>query len=38
MDEMLGNSDQQAATRAMRAMLQMTKIDLAELQRAFAGE
>jgi len=37
MAEMLNSPNQEAAQRAMRAMLGMKKIDLAELQRAFAG-
>ena len=37
MAEMLNSPSQEAAQRAMRAMLGMKKIDLAELQRAFAG-
>jgi predicted 3-demethylubiquinone-9 3-methyltransferase (glyoxalase superfamily) len=35
--EMLGDRDQEKAQRAMKAMLQMKKIDIAELQRAFEG-
>jgi len=38
MEEMLSDPDQTKAQRAMKAMLGMKKIDLAELQRAFAGE
>jgi predicted 3-demethylubiquinone-9 3-methyltransferase (glyoxalase superfamily) len=38
MEEMLSDPDQTRAQRAMKAMLGMKKIDLAELQRAFAGE
>jgi predicted 3-demethylubiquinone-9 3-methyltransferase (glyoxalase superfamily) len=37
MEEMLGSSNQAGAQRAMQAMLGMKKIDLAGLQRAFAG-
>jgi predicted 3-demethylubiquinone-9 3-methyltransferase (glyoxalase superfamily) len=37
MEEMLNDPDQEKAQRAMKAMLAMKKIDLAELQRAFAG-
>ena len=37
MEQMLSHPDQQKAQRAMRAMLGMVKIDLAELQRAFDG-
>jgi len=36
--EMMSSSDSEAAGRAMEAMLQMKKIDIAELERAFAGE
>jgi len=32
------NSDRAAAKRAMEAMLKMTKIEVAELERAFAGD
>jgi predicted 3-demethylubiquinone-9 3-methyltransferase (glyoxalase superfamily) len=35
--EMLTASDHAASQRAMTAMLQMKKIDIAELRRAFAG-
>jgi predicted 3-demethylubiquinone-9 3-methyltransferase (glyoxalase superfamily) len=35
--EMLKSSDRAAAKRAMEAMLKMTKIEVAELERAFAG-
>jgi hypothetical protein len=38
MEEMLNASDQKKAQRATKAMLGMKKIDIAELQRAFAGE
>jgi predicted 3-demethylubiquinone-9 3-methyltransferase (glyoxalase superfamily) len=38
MGEMMGSSDRDASRRAMEAMLQMSKIDLAELRRAFAGK
>lgn len=38
MEEMLNASDQKKAQRAMKAMLGMKKIDILELQRAFAGE
>ena len=34
---MLSSPAREAAARAMRAMLQMRRIDLAELERAFAG-
>ncbi|TME13436.1 MAG: VOC family protein [Chloroflexi bacterium] len=36
--EMVNNSDRAAAKRAMEAMLKMTKIEVAELERAFAGD
>jgi predicted 3-demethylubiquinone-9 3-methyltransferase (glyoxalase superfamily) len=36
--EYLGNEDQEKAGRAMQAMLQMTKIDVAKLKAAFDGE
>ncbi|WP_442679143.1 VOC family protein [Sphingomonas sp. ASY06-1R] len=35
--EMISSSDQAAARRAMEAMMTMTKIDIATLQRAFEG-
>ncbi len=35
--EMLGDPDQERAGRVMEAMLRMTKIDIAELRRAFDG-
>ena len=35
--EMLGSPDRDASRRAMQAMLEMHKIDIAELQRAFEG-
>ncbi len=38
MDAMLSDPDQEKAQRAMKAMLGMKKIDIAVLQRAFAGE
>jgi predicted 3-demethylubiquinone-9 3-methyltransferase (glyoxalase superfamily) len=38
METMLNHPDQAKAQRAMKAMLAMKKIDLAALQRAFAGE
>jgi predicted 3-demethylubiquinone-9 3-methyltransferase (glyoxalase superfamily) len=38
MEQMLNDPDQEKAQRAMKAMLAMKKIDLAELQRAFAGQ
>jgi predicted 3-demethylubiquinone-9 3-methyltransferase (glyoxalase superfamily) len=36
--EMLGSADQEAARRAMEAMLRMSKIDVAALREAFKGE
>lgn len=36
--EMLGDPDREGAGRAMEAMLQMTKIDVAAMRRAFDGE
>jgi len=36
--EMLASPDRDAARRAMEAMLKMTKIEVAELERAFAGD
>jgi len=36
--EMLADPDQERAGRAMKAMLQMSKIDVAALRRAFDGE
>jgi predicted 3-demethylubiquinone-9 3-methyltransferase (glyoxalase superfamily) len=38
MEEILGAPDQEKAQRAMKAMLQMKKLDLRELERAFNGE
>ena len=38
MERLLTDPDQERAQRAMRAMLLMTKIDIAEIRRAFAGE
>ncbi len=35
--QMLGDSDREAARRAMEAMLEMSKIDIAEMRRAFDG-
>jgi predicted 3-demethylubiquinone-9 3-methyltransferase (glyoxalase superfamily) len=37
MGEMLGDPDRVKAGRAMEAMLQMGKIDVAALRRAFEG-
>ncbi|GAA1423401.1 VOC family protein [Streptomyces thermospinosisporus] len=36
--EMLKDPDQSKADRAMKAMLQMHKLDIAELEKAYAGE
>ena len=36
--EMLGDPDPERSRRAMEAMLEMTKIDVAALRRAFEGE
>jgi hypothetical protein len=35
--EMLGSADRAGAERAMRAMMQMVKLDIAELKEAYAG-
>jgi predicted 3-demethylubiquinone-9 3-methyltransferase (glyoxalase superfamily) len=35
--QLLGGSDAAGAQRAVRAMLQMVKLDIAELKRAYAG-
>ncbi len=37
LQEMMTTDDREAAKRATEAMLKMVKLDLAELQRAFAG-
>jgi predicted 3-demethylubiquinone-9 3-methyltransferase (glyoxalase superfamily) len=36
--ELMGDPDPQKSGRVMQAMLQMGKIDIAELERAYAGE
>ena len=36
--QMLASPDRDAAARALEAMLKMTKIEVADLERAFAGE
>ena len=36
--EMLNSKDRDAARRAMQAMLNMVKIDVAELERAYSGD
>ena len=38
MTEMYASPDRAGAERAMQAMLNMTKLDIAELERAFAGD
>jgi len=38
MTEMFNSTDRAAARRAMQAMLEMAKIDVAELERAYVGE
>ena len=38
MDEMMKDPESEAASRAMSAMLQMKKLDLGELKRAYAGK
>ena len=38
LNEMLEGSDHDAAERATKAMLQMTKIDIAKLEEAYRGE
>jgi predicted 3-demethylubiquinone-9 3-methyltransferase (glyoxalase superfamily) len=36
--EMMSDPDKEKSGRAMEAMLQMKKLDIAELQRAFEGK
>lgn len=38
MGELLSDPDKEKSNRAMQAMMQMKKIDIAELERAFRGE
>lgn len=38
LDNMMSDSDSQKVERVTKAMLQMKKLDLAELRRAYAGE
>ena len=38
LNEMYKSGDAAAAERAMQAMLKMTKLDIAELERAYAGQ
>jgi predicted 3-demethylubiquinone-9 3-methyltransferase (glyoxalase superfamily) len=38
LNDMLRSPDREAASRAMRRMLQMTKLDIADLQAAYEGE
>ena len=38
MDELFADPDQERANRAMKAMLEMTKIDIAKLEEAYKGE
>jgi predicted 3-demethylubiquinone-9 3-methyltransferase (glyoxalase superfamily) len=38
LERLIGDPDQEKAQRAMEAMLKMTKIDIAELEGAFAGD
>ncbi|MDT0396110.1 MULTISPECIES: VOC family protein [Streptomyces] len=36
--EMIGDPDRRKADRAMKSMMTMTKLDIAELEKAYAGE
>ncbi|RJQ68983.1 MAG: VOC family protein [Desulfobacteraceae bacterium] len=38
LSELVGNPDSEKSQRAMKAMLQMKKIDIAEIKRAYAGQ
>lgn len=38
LDDMIGDPDPEKAKRAMEAMLKMAKLDIAALQKAYAGE
>jgi predicted 3-demethylubiquinone-9 3-methyltransferase (glyoxalase superfamily) len=38
LDELIGGSDPEGAKRAMEAMLRQTRLDVAELERAYRGE
>ena len=38
MNQLFQSSDRAGAERAMQAMLRMTKLDIAELERAYSGE
>lgn len=38
LDEMIKSEDKEASKRAMNAMLQMKKLDIKELEKAFKGE
>jgi predicted 3-demethylubiquinone-9 3-methyltransferase (glyoxalase superfamily) len=38
MEKLLGSSDREKANRAMQAMLQMKKLDISALEKAYAGE
>lgn len=38
LDEMIKSDNKEGATRAMNAMLKMKKLDIAELEKAYAGQ